>query len=388
MNTDSHNASTDSQLLAIFANGSEEVAQSAFHQLVVRYERLVWTVCRRQLNNACDVEDAFQSTFMLLAIKSHRIKRPEALANWLFSVAWKTASRIRKSRHPEPITDDDIVCWRDDSPFDQIARKHRNESIDRQLGMLDEKYRTPLVLFYFAGLTTGQIASQLNLSLSAVEGRLRRGRARLRVELTGQGIMASPMMGALLFVPGFTSSPSLVAVTCEGCFTTTTAGAASAATGVVSGSLDTGAKLMICKCAVSLALISLLTIGGLAHLPTHVPAADGDATVSLAMQMPDETAEHSEFVFADDDEDNEFTHDDMLNSHLHHLHLQAHRHIHHILMLFHGSGDDAHDLHFHHEHDGEHSPDHHHGMHDHGPHEAHGDLHFHHEHDGDGHDRD
>ena len=131
MNTDSHNAATDSQLLASFNSGHDEVAQSAFHQLVKRYERLVWTVCRRQLNNACDIEDAFQSTFLLLAIKSHRIKRPEALANWLFSVAWKTASRIRKSRHPEPITDDEVVCWRDDSPFDQIARKHRNETIEQ-----------------------------------------------------------------------------------------------------------------------------------------------------------------------------------------------------------------------------------------------------------------
>lgn len=75
---------TDSQLLAVYVSAHDT---RAFGELVRRYERLVWSTCQRVLNNRCDVEDAFQTTFLLLATKAHRIRKPDSLSNWLYGVA-------------------------------------------------------------------------------------------------------------------------------------------------------------------------------------------------------------------------------------------------------------------------------------------------------------
>ena len=45
---------------------------------------------------------------------------------------------------------------------------------------LDEKYRIPLILFYFQDLTYEQIADILSITLSAVKTRLFRARSRLK----------------------------------------------------------------------------------------------------------------------------------------------------------------------------------------------------------------
>src|SRR5690349_13834477 len=67
----------------------------AFEELLRRHGPLVWGVCRRRLPNRADAEDAFQSTFLVLAKRAGAIRRPEALGCWLYGVAHRVAGRVR-----------------------------------------------------------------------------------------------------------------------------------------------------------------------------------------------------------------------------------------------------------------------------------------------------
>lgn len=51
---------TDAELLTSFVNHRDE---AAFAELIQRYRRLVWSVCRRVLSDTHDIEDVFQATF-------------------------------------------------------------------------------------------------------------------------------------------------------------------------------------------------------------------------------------------------------------------------------------------------------------------------------------
>jgi DNA-directed RNA polymerase specialized sigma24 family protein len=84
--------STDRQLLDRFASRCDE---AAFAALVARHGPMVLGVCRRVLHNAHDPEDAFQAAFLVLARKAGSIRRPEALGNWLYGVAYRSSLEAR-----------------------------------------------------------------------------------------------------------------------------------------------------------------------------------------------------------------------------------------------------------------------------------------------------
>src|SRR5262249_5562994 len=96
---------TDSDLLDRFRNRQEE---SAYEALIQRYGPMVFAGCMRMLHQHQDAEDAFQTTFLVLARKAGSIGQSESLGSWLYSVAYRTALKSRKAqarRHEEPMLD-------------------------------------------------------------------------------------------------------------------------------------------------------------------------------------------------------------------------------------------------------------------------------------------
>lgn len=86
---------SDAQLLERFVSCSGEPAELAFEALVSRHGPMVFDVCYKILGNSHDVQDAFQSTFLILAVKAGSIRRQESIASWLFKVALRVASHAR-----------------------------------------------------------------------------------------------------------------------------------------------------------------------------------------------------------------------------------------------------------------------------------------------------
>src|SRR6516162_5549819 len=67
--------------------------QAAFELLVWRHGPMVFGLCRRLLRHEQDAEDAFQATFLALARKAGSIGNGNALASWLYKVAYRVACR-------------------------------------------------------------------------------------------------------------------------------------------------------------------------------------------------------------------------------------------------------------------------------------------------------
>jgi len=179
---------TDADLLERFVRQRDE---AAFEVLVWRHGPKVLGVCRRTLGHEQDAEDAFQATFLVLARRANSISRRQAVASWLYQVAYRAALRA-KARAPKrgtehvQITDlpapeqESGLVWRDLGPV-----------LDEEVNRLPEKYRAPFVLCYLDGMTNEEAARQLGCPKGTVLSRLSWARDRLRARLTRRGLALS-----------------------------------------------------------------------------------------------------------------------------------------------------------------------------------------------------
>lgn len=162
--------------------------QAAFAELVRRHSSIVMGVCRRVLHDPNDIDDVFQATFLVLVRNAGRVRNRSSLASWLYGVAYRLSLRVarQKQRRRETVLVDDTQVH--DDPFGKMADRHDQQVVDLELNGLPERYRQPLVLRYLSGKSTLDVASELGITVGAVEGLLKRGKDELRRRLVQRGI--------------------------------------------------------------------------------------------------------------------------------------------------------------------------------------------------------
>ncbi|HKB40338.1 MAG TPA: sigma-70 family RNA polymerase sigma factor, partial [Gemmataceae bacterium] len=180
--TERQSDTSDEHLLLGYLGRRDE---EAFAALVRRHGAMVFSVCRRVLDDEHDAEDAFQATFLVLARRAAAVRSPGSLAAWLHGVACRISLKARAEaarRSAVPLCDSAVPA-----PADPSWRDVRTV-LDQELDRLPENLREPLVLCYLEGLTRDEAAARLSCPLGTLKGRLERGRELLRQRLVRRGV--------------------------------------------------------------------------------------------------------------------------------------------------------------------------------------------------------
>ena len=189
---------TDSQLLERFLTRDDPTAaEAAFAALVDRHGAMVLGVCRRELADPHDAHDAFQATFLVLVSKARTIRNRDSVGGWLFGIARRVSARARvegarRRRHLERVGIERNVL--EDGA---VAPSHPEPEVDYgplidEVHRLPERFRAPVVLHYFEGLSAEATAQRLGCARGTVLSRLSRARDRLKRGLERRG--ASPAL--------------------------------------------------------------------------------------------------------------------------------------------------------------------------------------------------
>jgi RNA polymerase sigma factor (sigma-70 family) len=185
---------SDAYLIDRFLNCEEFESEDAFTTLAKRHGPMVLGICRHLLKDETDAEDAFQSTFLVLARKAGSIRNRTAVAGWLHEVAYRVARKahrkeVRRRRSekqgmvmsPRTIENDDLpetAIWNELRPV-----------LHEEVNRLPEKLRILIVLSYLEGQTNEEVAELQTCPLGTVKGRLSRARALLRERLMRRGMV-------------------------------------------------------------------------------------------------------------------------------------------------------------------------------------------------------
>jgi RNA polymerase sigma factor (sigma-70 family) len=183
----------DGALLERFAKDQD---QAAFEVLLWRHGPMVLGVCQRLLRVEQDREDAFQATFLTLARKAGSIANREAVASWLYKVAYRVALDARHLSSRIALHEKnglELSAAGNDS-VGQIAQRELYTLLDAAIQRLPRKYRDPVVLCYLEGKSQDEAGRELGWAKGTVSTRLIRARELLRQRLQRHGNAFSTSM--------------------------------------------------------------------------------------------------------------------------------------------------------------------------------------------------
>lgn len=150
----------------------------AFEELVRRHRLGAYRVALRMLGDESDAEDATQDAFVQAWRKLDGFRADAAFSTWMYRIVTnRCLNMLRARRRTEPLPIDREAPA---SRPDRIAEgRWQVEDLQRAIGRLTPEQRAPLVLRELEGLSYGEIATALELSIPAVKSRLHRARLEL-----------------------------------------------------------------------------------------------------------------------------------------------------------------------------------------------------------------
>ncbi len=133
----------------------------------------------RAHGRAADAEDAFQEGALRAWTSIRSLEKPDRFLPWACSVVAHAAKdRARRERVREAAPLPEIAA-----PPPRGPSEARREAVLGAVERLDGPLREVVELFYFGGLTYGEIAEAIGRSVPTVNLRLASARARLRETL-------------------------------------------------------------------------------------------------------------------------------------------------------------------------------------------------------------
>lgn len=178
------NVSLD-DLIELAKNGDHQ----AFHELIERHILSVERFAFQIGVSANDVEDVTQEVF----IRVYRFLKQysgKTFTTWLYKITLNVARDYYKKakRNHEKL---DLLA-RESSLIEENLKlemfmNEEDEKLHLLIQQLDDKYKLPLILYYFQDQKIKEISTILSLPVSTVKTRLFRARAKLKKALQANG---------------------------------------------------------------------------------------------------------------------------------------------------------------------------------------------------------
>lgn len=161
--------------------------REAFDRLVQRYQRDVYRLCYRYVNNHHDANDMAQEVFLKAYRAIERFRGDSAFSTWLYRIAVNTCLNFRAARRPDAQPIPETLADRGPRADEGVEREERSRQVREAVSRLPEKQRATLILKVYHDLTHEEVAGILGSSVGTVKANLFHALANLRRQMGAAG---------------------------------------------------------------------------------------------------------------------------------------------------------------------------------------------------------
>lgn len=146
--------------------------------LIIESERQMYCTAKTILRNDQDCADAVQETIMKAFLKIDTLKKDKYAKTWLIRILINECYNLL--RRESKLTLMESVSG---VSKEQTEEKKDYSDLYQAVNLLKEELKLPVVLYYAEEFSIREIAQILDLSEGAVQKRLARARAQLKIQL-------------------------------------------------------------------------------------------------------------------------------------------------------------------------------------------------------------
>jgi RNA polymerase sigma-70 factor (ECF subfamily) len=180
-------ANEDRDIAELLRTGERD---RAFTELLQRYEGKVFRLCCALLRDSAQAQDAAQESLVRIWKALDSFDGRASLSTWIYAITRnRCLTALERRRVQESLSDSEV-----EAEVESLAARASEDSQDhfgelRELvGLLPERLRRSLQLFYFEERSVREVAEMLGVPEGSVKTNLFRARAALTEQLRRRGI--------------------------------------------------------------------------------------------------------------------------------------------------------------------------------------------------------
>ena len=167
----------------------------AFEELIKDYKKSAYNIALRVMRNVEDAEDASQEALIKIFKNISSFNMESTFKVWMYRIVVNTCLDFKRKKSLNAISIDetlDLGSGREvqreisdetSNPDALVDRNYNTGLVDDAINMLEDDFKTIIILRDIKGFTYGEISEILNCNLGTVKSRLSRARKRLKVLL-------------------------------------------------------------------------------------------------------------------------------------------------------------------------------------------------------------
>lgn len=164
----------------------------AFEELIKDYKKSTYNIALRVLRNVEDAEDASQEALIKIFKNIYKFNMESTFKVWMYRIVVNTCIdfRRRKSINTTSIDEKiDLGSGREiqreipdesNNPDALIERNYSTQLVNDSINMLEDDFKTIIILRDIKGFTYDEISQILSCNLGTVKSRLSRARKKLK----------------------------------------------------------------------------------------------------------------------------------------------------------------------------------------------------------------